>query len=137
MPWISKRIRFLRPQAARLESQHAGDAVLEAHDGMRDILVLDFAHLIRAGNRALLDHGLHIGRDRGDIADQEMREAHEMAGDVAERAEAPQIDARPLAPRHIGRGQIILIHLPAEMHDIADAPASIRCLACRTAGFLM
>ena len=56
---------------------------------MGDVLVLDCAHLRRAGNRALLDHGLDIGRDRGDIADEIMREADEVAGDVAEGAETP------------------------------------------------
>src|SRR5947207_9680396 len=49
-----------------------------------------------------------------------MRIAQPMAGEAAERPETPKIDARPLAPWHIGRGEVVLINLPAEMHNVAD-----------------
>src|SRR5439155_25122546 len=65
--------QVLAPPGGAARSERAGNAALEAHDRMRDILILDFAHLIRAGHRALFDHGSHIGRDGGDIAQEEMR----------------------------------------------------------------
>lgn len=79
-----KADQVLAAPGGAARGEHAGNAGFEPHDGMGDVLVLDLAHLSCTRHRALLHHRFHIGRDGGDVADQQMREAHQMAGDVTE-----------------------------------------------------
>ena len=88
---------------------------------MGDVVVLDLAHFARlVAQRPLAMHRVGHGAEAGDLAHQFVRERHQMAGEVAQRAEAGILARQPPRPGQRRIGHVVLIDAAAEIENLAD-----------------
>ena len=130
---LEPEMRLAAPMGAAGD-QRAHDAVVELHQRVGGVFVLDRAilaaqrHLdvaplgaVAGGrHRALGNHDARVGHQAAHRPDQVVRDADQVRGEIAERAEARHV--APAAPGigRLGVGHVVFVAHAAEIADLAD-----------------